>query len=86
MAFRGWPVEAVEFFDGLTADNSQGFWLEHKAVYESSVRPPMDALLEDLASEFGAGKVCRPLAVCCESGVYRRKRNKRRKGSLSSTA
>ncbi len=60
MAFRGWPVEAVEFFDGLTADNSKGFWLENKPVYESSVRAPMDALLEELEPEFGAGKVFRP--------------------------
>jgi uncharacterized protein (TIGR02453 family) len=60
MAFRGWPVEAVEFFEGLTADNSKGFWLENKLVYESSVRAPMDALLEELAPEFGGGKVFRP--------------------------
>lgn len=60
MAFRGWPVEAVEFFDGLLADNSKPYWQEHKAVYESCVRAPMEALLAELEPQFGAGKVYRP--------------------------
>jgi uncharacterized protein (TIGR02453 family) len=60
MAFRGWPVEAVEFFDGLLADNSRVYWQDHKHVYEECVRAPMDALLTDLGPEFGAGKIFRP--------------------------
>jgi uncharacterized protein (TIGR02453 family) len=60
MAFRGWPVEAVEFFDGLLADNTKGYWQEHKAVYEQCVRAPMEALLQELEPDFGAGKVYRP--------------------------
>ncbi len=34
MAFRGWPVEAVEFYEGLLADNSRVYWQDHKQVYE----------------------------------------------------
>jgi uncharacterized protein (TIGR02453 family) len=60
MAFRGWPVEAVEFFDGLLADNSRVYWQDHKHVYEECVRAPMDALLTDLGPEFGDGKIFRP--------------------------
>src|SRR3954471_16287616 len=60
MVFRGWPVEAIEFFEGLEADNSKTYWQEHKTVYDESVRKPMDELLDELRSEFGEGKVFRP--------------------------
>ena len=35
MAFRGWPAEALEFFEGLEADNTKAYWQEHKTVYET---------------------------------------------------
>ncbi|HWE57151.1 MAG TPA: DUF2461 domain-containing protein [Acidimicrobiales bacterium] len=60
MPFRGWPVEAVEFYEGLAADNSKPFWLENKSVFESVVRAPMESLLADLAEEFGTGRIFRP--------------------------
>ena len=60
MAFRGWPAEAIEFFEGLEADNSKSYWQAHKDVYERSIRAPMDELLAELAPEFGEGKVFRP--------------------------
>jgi uncharacterized protein (TIGR02453 family) len=60
MAFKGWPAEAIEFFEGLEADNTKAYWQEHKAVYERDVLAPMEALLEDLSDEFGAGRVYRP--------------------------
>jgi uncharacterized protein (TIGR02453 family) len=60
MAFRGWPVEAVEFYEGLLADNSRVYWQDHKHVYEECVRAPMEALLADLGPEFGEGKIFRP--------------------------
>jgi uncharacterized protein (TIGR02453 family) len=60
MAFRGWPAEAIEFYEGLLADNSRTYWLAHKSTYEQCVRAPMDALLTELADEFGAGKIFRP--------------------------
>jgi uncharacterized protein (TIGR02453 family) len=60
MAFRGWPSEALEFFEGLEADNSKTYWQAHKDVYESRVRDPMEELLEELAPEFGDGRIFRP--------------------------
>jgi hypothetical protein len=60
MAFTGWPVEAVEFYEGLQADNSKVYWQAHKAVYEKHVRGPMEELLTELADEFGPGKLFRP--------------------------
>src|SRR6187397_607378 len=60
MAFRGWPAEAIEFYEGLEADNSKAYWQDHKTVYEEKVRGPMEALLRELAPEFGEGKIFRP--------------------------
>ncbi len=60
MGFRGWPPEAIEFYEGLEADNSKSYWQAHKEFYEASVKGPMDALLAELASEFGEGRVFRP--------------------------
>jgi uncharacterized protein (TIGR02453 family) len=60
VAFTGWPVEAVEFFEGLEDDNSRAYWQAHKAVYEQRVKEPTDALLTELEDEFGSGKVFRP--------------------------
>jgi len=48
MAFSGWPTAALEFYEGLEADNSKAYWTDHKQVYEHDVKAPMDALLADL--------------------------------------
>jgi uncharacterized protein (TIGR02453 family) len=60
MGFSGWPAEAVEFYEGLAADNSQVYWQRHREVYENSVRAPMERLLAELAGEFGPGTLFRP--------------------------
>jgi uncharacterized protein (TIGR02453 family) len=60
MTFRGWPVEALEFFEGLEADNSKSYWQQNRDVYESLVRAPMEQLLDELAPEFGEGRIFRP--------------------------
>jgi uncharacterized protein (TIGR02453 family) len=60
MAFRGWSNEAVQFFEGLEIDNSKAYWHAHKQIYDEQVRRPMEELLEELAKEFGEGKVFRP--------------------------
>jgi uncharacterized protein (TIGR02453 family) len=60
MAFRGWPAEAIEFYEGLEADNTRAYWQDHKQEYEELVKGPMTALLADLAGEFGEGKIFRP--------------------------
>ena len=59
MAFSGFPLEAVHFYEGLQADNSRTYWQAHKSVYEQSVRAPFLALLEEL-SEYGPFQVFRP--------------------------
>jgi uncharacterized protein (TIGR02453 family) len=60
VAFRGWPAEAIEFYEGLQADNSKAYWHDHKAVYEQCVQAPMQALLADLTPQFGEGRIFRP--------------------------
>jgi len=60
VTFQGWPAESLDFYDGLEADNSKTYWTAHKAVYESAVLAPMEALLEELEDEFGEGKIFRP--------------------------
>jgi uncharacterized protein (TIGR02453 family) len=60
VAFRGWPVEAIEFFEGLEDDNSRTYWQANKAVYERCVKGPMEELLAELEPEFGPGNVFRP--------------------------
>ena len=60
MTFAGWPEEALEFYEGLEADNSKSYWTAHKAVYEQHVHGPMAELIEELAPEHGAGKIFRP--------------------------
>ncbi len=60
MGFSGWPGEAIDFFEGLEADNSKTYWNENKPVYEAEVLGPMNELLAELAPEFGSGKLFRP--------------------------
>ena len=60
MAFDGWPEEALDFYDGLEADNSRTYWLGHKDVYESCVLRPMADLLAELEPEHGDTKIYRP--------------------------
>jgi len=60
VTFRGWPSEALEFYEGLTADNSKTYWTTHKAIYETQVYAPMAELLAALEPEFGPGKIFRP--------------------------
>ena len=60
MAFRGWPVESIEFYEGLIDDNSKAYWQANKQIYDRDVAGPMNELLEELADEFGEGKIFRP--------------------------
>ncbi len=59
-SFRGWPDSALQFFEGLEADNSKAYWLDHKEVYERDVRAPLEALLADLRDDFGPARLFRP--------------------------
>ena len=60
MSFQGWPAEALEFYEGLEADNSKSYWRANQAVYEEKILGPMAELLEDLSGEFGTFKIFRP--------------------------
>jgi uncharacterized protein (TIGR02453 family) len=60
MAFRGWQAEALEFFEGLEADNSKTYWQRNRDAYDTLVRAPMEDLLEELAPEWGDGRIFRP--------------------------
>ncbi|TFV44587.1 DUF2461 domain-containing protein [Blastococcus sp. TF02A-35] len=60
MTFEGFPDQGLVFYEGLEADNSKPYWTAHRTDYEAHVRGPMSALVEELAPEFGTGKVFRP--------------------------
>jgi len=60
VAFKGWPVEALEFFDELEEDNSKSYWQRNKTVYDTIVRAPMEELLAELGSEWGETRIFRP--------------------------
>lgn len=60
MSFAGFPDEGLMFYEGLEADNSKTYWTQHKAAYDQHVRQPLQALLDELAGEFGPAKVFRP--------------------------
>lgn len=55
MAFTGFGEHAIDFYDGLLADNSKAYWDDNVAVYRRDVCAPMEALLADLEMEFGEG-------------------------------
>ena len=59
-AFKGWPKGAVEFLRGIEAENNKAFWTANKLVYQTKVLAPMEALLAELAGDFGEGRVFRP--------------------------
>ncbi|HWM06015.1 MAG TPA: DUF2461 domain-containing protein [Actinophytocola sp.] len=62
--FEGFGEHAVDFYDGLVADNSKSYWTDHKATYQADVREPMESLLAELsgefATDFGRATVFRP--------------------------
>jgi uncharacterized protein (TIGR02453 family) len=60
MTFEGFPDEGLVFYEGLEADNSKTYWTRHRAVYDSCVRVPVQALVDELAAEFGPAKLFRP--------------------------
>jgi uncharacterized protein (TIGR02453 family) len=60
VAFDGFPVAALDFYDDLEMDNTKSFWTAHKEVYDAAVKAPMAALVAALEPEFGTAKVFRP--------------------------
>jgi uncharacterized protein (TIGR02453 family) len=60
MTFKGWPAEALEFFDGLEEENTKAYWERNKTTYEALVRAPMEELLAELKKDWGEGRIFRP--------------------------
>lgn len=59
MGFRGFPAEAIDFYEQLEADNTKAFWQANKGTFESTVRAPMIALCEEL-DDYGSFHLFRP--------------------------
>lgn len=60
VTFHGWNQTALEFYEGLEADNSKSYWTAHKATYDNDVLAPMRQLLDELSPRYGETKVFRP--------------------------
>jgi uncharacterized protein (TIGR02453 family) len=58
--FQGIPVDALDFYEDLEADNTRTWWQANAQRYATSVREPMVALADALADEFGPAKLFRP--------------------------
>ena len=48
MTFRGFPAEAIDFYERLEADNSRAFWQANKGTFETAVKGPMTELCDEL--------------------------------------
>ena len=59
-AFVGFGEDALDFYEGLAADNSRTYWRSHQPTYQDAVAGPLRALAETLATDFGEPKVFRP--------------------------
>lgn len=57
--FRGFPPEALDFYERLDADNSKAFWVANRSTYEAAVRTPMLELGAELA-DYGPFHLFRP--------------------------
>jgi uncharacterized protein (TIGR02453 family) len=51
--FRGFPAEAFEWFAGLERDNSKAYFTATRDRYETDVRGGVEAMLDELGTEFG---------------------------------
>jgi uncharacterized protein (TIGR02453 family) len=57
--FRGFPPEAIEFYELLDTDNSRAFWQAHRDTYMNAIKGPMQELCLDLR-EYGSFHIFRP--------------------------
>ncbi len=60
MAFGGFPLEAITFFQGLEADNTKAYWTGHKDVYETCVKGAMEELAETVDARYRPLRLFRP--------------------------
>lgn len=59
-SFRGWPSDALAFFEELAADNTKVWWHANKQRYEAHVKEPMMLLADEVRDEFGPLHIFRP--------------------------
>ena len=59
MTFSGFPVEAIEFYEQLAADNSKTFWTANRGRFDDAVKRPF-VDLTDALDEYGPFHVFRP--------------------------
>jgi uncharacterized protein (TIGR02453 family) len=57
--FRGFPPEAIEFFERLEVDNTRAFWQANRDTYMNAIKGPMQELCLDLR-EYGPFHIFRP--------------------------
>ncbi len=58
--FSGFGEHALEFWEGLTADNSKTYWQAHKDTFTREIAEPLEALADALTPEFGEVRRFRP--------------------------
>jgi uncharacterized protein (TIGR02453 family) len=60
MRFDGFGPGALRFYEELAENNDRAWFQDNRSRYEGEIRAPLEYLLDDLAGEFGEGKVFRP--------------------------
>lgn len=59
--FAGFGPAVTDWFVALASDNSRSYWAATRDIWQRDVRDPLEALLEELAAEFGGRpKLFRP--------------------------
>jgi uncharacterized protein (TIGR02453 family) len=58
--FNGFPPEAFEFYEGLEADNSRVYWLDHKPTFDTHVKGAMAEMLHTMPKQYQPFHVFRP--------------------------
>jgi uncharacterized protein (TIGR02453 family) len=51
--FDGFTPAVRAWFEGLEADNSRAYFTANRDVYDTQIRGPMEALLDELTDQFG---------------------------------
>jgi uncharacterized protein (TIGR02453 family) len=57
--FRGFPPDALDFFAELEANNERAWWHASLPRFETAVKQPLRALLDELDDQFGPFRVFR---------------------------
>ena len=67
MAFTGFPIEGIEFYEQLDADNSREFWARERHRYDDGVKPLFAALLDHATA--GGAPAYRAQAALTDFGL-----------------